>query len=134
MRCEKYQLYGGNYSNAFPIEHALKGYNHQKVFQHREFGEYYMSTLKEIVYTKRWEYVVYDDNDAVVASMIIYREFDLHVGDCLSVLLAFSQRPRELVGGYRWLFELAKEMGIPFVSYTREVKPCVYQLVYKEVK
>lgn len=133
MRSEKYQLYIGNHSPGFPREFARKVYDNCRIFQHRDFDEFFMTTTMEVQATKRWEFVQFSDYGDVLASMAFYREFDMHVGDCLSVLLAFSTEPRALVKGYRWMYEVAKELGIPWVCYTKEIRPFEYEMVYRKV-
>lgn len=119
----------------FDREFARKVFDNCQVFQHRNFELFFLeTTLRAARVRPRWEYVVYDEKGSITASMAIYQEYDMHVGQCLSVLLAFSTDPHDLIGGYRFLFKKAKELDIPFVSYTKEIRPYEYSLVYRRVK
>lgn len=130
----KFLFNAGEPSAGFNADFARVVYDNCAVFQHRNFDEFFISTSLMVQNMPRSEYIVYDENGSVVASMAFYREYDMHVGDCLSVLLAFSTDPKYLIGGYRWLFDSAKTLGVPFVAYTKETKPFEYSLVYRKVK
>lgn len=133
-KTEKYHLYSGHPSNGFPKYFARTVFDNCEAFQHRDFDEFFLTMSLDIQNTKRWEYVVTDESDKVIASMCFHKEWDVHVGTCLSVFVAFSTDTSALIGGYRWLFEIAKELDIPFVAYTREIKPFEYKLVYRKIK
>lgn len=134
MEINTYTMYPGNETRGFPYNFARSVYRGQPLFHHRNFDEFYLSTRALINDTNRWEYVVTDGHEYnVVASMAVYRERDMHVGDCLSVLVAFSTEPRALVGGYIWLRNLARELGVPFIAYTKAISPYEMVLKYKKV-
>lgn len=120
-------------SGGFTKEFAREVYDGQPVFHHRNFDEFFLTTSLAITGMNRWEYVVTDDSGKIQASMSIYREYDLHVGDCLSVLCAFSLKHTALIGGYRAMFSIAKENQVPFVAYTKSTGFREFSLKYKEV-
>lgn len=134
MRIEKFSFRNRESPAGFSRDFARKVFDNCEAFQHRDFDEFFLTLSVEIQNTARFEYVVYNSEDEIVASMCFHKEFDVHVGNCLSVFVAFSTDTRALIGGYRWLFEVAKELGVPFVAYTKEIKPFEYKLVYRKVK
>lgn len=129
----KYLCRKGEPTYGFDKDFAKVVYDSCKIFQHRDFDEYFFNLCGTIVYTDRWEYVV-TENGKITASMAFHREFDMHVGDCLSVLVALSTGDSRMFGGYKWLYQVAKELKIPFICITRETKPFNYEMVYKRVK
>lgn len=134
MRTDFKYLKVGENSIGFTRDFARVVYDRCEIFQHRNFHEYFFNLSRTVMSLPRWEYVVYDDNDSVVASMAFFKEFDMHVGECLSVLLALSTDPKYLTNGYRKLFKIAKEEQTPFICYTREVKPFYYEMAYRRVR
>lgn len=124
----------GSPSLGFPKEFGMAVYDGQPVFHHRNPNEFFLTTSLAIINMNRWEYVVTDEDGKIQASMAFYREYDLHVGDCLSVLCAFSLEHTALTGGYRAMFTKAKELGVPFVAYTKSTGFREFSLKYKEVK
>lgn len=133
MKTDIIRSRAGNNVVGFPMAFARKVYNACPIFQHRNFCEFFFSTSMEIRNTDRWEYVVWDDDDNVVASMAVYKDFDMHVGECLSVLVAFSTDDHSLFKAYRWLMKLAKEEMTPFVAYTRKTGDFTMDLIYRKV-
>lgn len=133
MRTEFVRLRQGEPSRGFTKQFARVVYDRCEIFKHRNFDEYFFNLSRTAMSLPRWEYVVYDDEDSVIASMAFFEEFDMHVGDCLSVLLALSTDPKYLIGGYRKLFQTAKEEMVPFVCYTKETKPFHYEMVYRRI-
>lgn len=117
----------------FPMDFAAKVYMGCPIFQHRGFPEFFYTTSRTIKETPRWEYVVTGEDGSVVASMAVYKDFDMHVGECLSVLVAFSTDDHSLFKAYRWLMKLAKEEMVPFVAYTRKTGDFTMDLVYRKV-
>lgn len=107
----------------------------QPLFQHRESFEFYYNTKILIESMNRYEYVVFGDDGNIVASMAFYREVDMHVGDCMSVLVAFSTdtNRRALVGGYRWMREVAMELGVEWIAYTKATSTYEMTLKYKRI-
>lgn len=133
MRSEVYYRHQNESVLGFPRAFARKVYDGCPIFQHRNFDEFLFSTGMMIRNTPRWEYVVWDDNDDVVASMAVYKDYDMHVGECLSVLVAFSTDDHSLFKAYRWLMKLAKEEMCPFVAYTRKTGDFTMDLIYRKV-
>lgn len=123
----------GSKTEGFDREFARKVYDGQPIFQHRDFDEFFLTTTFEIEGTNRWEYVVRGDDGKIIASMAVYPDLDMHVGVCLSVLVAFSTEPQALLGGYKWLFGLAKEYEFPFVAYTKATSQYEMILKYKRI-
>lgn len=133
MRVETYYRRANEGVVGFPMYFARKVYDSCPIFQHRNFDEFLFTTGMTIRGTPRWEYVVFDDNDHIVASMAVYKEYDMHVGECLSVLCAFSTDNHSLFGGYRWLMKLAKEEMCPFIAYTRKTGDYTMDLTYRKM-
>lgn len=133
MRSEVYYRHQNESVLGFPRAFARKVYDGCPIFQHRNFDEFLFTTGMTIRNTPRWEYVVWDDNDDVVASMAVYKDYDMHVGECLSVLVAFSTDDHSLFKAYRWLMKLAKEEMCPFVAYTRKTGDFTMDLIYRKV-
>lgn len=133
MKTEVYYKREGENVVGFPMAFARKVYEGCPIFQHRDFYEFFFSTTMTIRNTLRWEYVVTDDDGNVAASMAVYKDFDMHVGECLSVLVAFSTDDHSLFKAYRWLMKLAKEEMCPFVAYTRKTGDFTMDLVYRKV-
>ncbi|UIW10575.1 hypothetical protein PQC38_gp099 [Aeromonas phage BUCT695] len=127
------KMVAGEPTGGFDVVFANEVYNGCPIFQHRDFFEFYMSTYSTITSTDRWEYVVTGNDGNITASMAVYKDNDMHVGECLSVLVAFSTDDHSLFGGYRWLMKLAKKLKIPFVAYTRKTGDFTMDLVYKKV-
>lgn len=100
---------------------------------HREPEEFYLSTALMIQSMNRWEYLVEDDEGNTTALMVLYDDYDMHVGRCLSVLCAFSTNPRALFGGYKWFMSVAKELGYEFIAYTKVTSDFEMSLKYKRV-
>lgn len=136
MRVEKLIfIKEGENSVGFTRDFARKVYDHCALYQHRDFEEFFFSMSMVIRNTPRYEYVVKDDDDNVLASMAFYRGFDFQIGqDILMVMLAYSDDTKLLAPGYRWMFKTAKVLGLPFVSYTKEVKDFEYRDVFKRIK
>lgn len=133
MRYEILRKRDGEPVEGFPRVFARKVYDGCPIFQHRDFDEFLFTTSLTILHTPRWEYIVYDDNDEIVASMAVHKEFDCHVGECLSVLVAFSTDNHALFKAYRWMMKLAKEEMCPFVAYTRKTGDYKLDLTYRKV-
>ena len=135
MNVLKLEKSAGQTTYGFTPRFAQMVYNGQPLFHHRSPFEFYQSTLRIIQTTDRWEYVVYNEERNIVASMAIYRDWDMHVGECLSVLVAFStdEHKRALVGGYKWLKELAIQNGIEWIAYTKATSQYEMVLKYKRV-
>ncbi|WAX14239.1 hypothetical protein ECO319P1_00080 [Escherichia phage ECO319P1] len=133
MKIDIYRKREGENVVGFPMAFARKVYEGCPIFQHRDFSEFFFSTSMTIRNTLRWEYVVTDDDGNVTASMAVYKDFDMHVGECLSVLVAFSTDDHSLFKAYRWLMKLAKEEMCPFVAYTRKTGDFTMDLVYRKV-
>ncbi len=135
MNVLKLELSAGQTTYGFTPRFAQMVFNGQPLFHHRSPFEFYQTTLRIIQSTDRYEYVVYDDERNIVASMAIYEEYDMHVGHCLSVLVAFStdEHRRALVGGYKWLKELAISKGIEWIAYTKATSQYEMVLKYKRV-
>lgn len=135
MNVLKLEKSAGQPTYGFTPRFAQMVFNGQPLFHHRSPFEFYQTTLRIIQSTDRYEYVVYDDERNIVASMAIYEEYDMHVGHCLSVLVAFStdEHRRALVGGYKWLKELAISKGIEWIAYTKATSQYEMVLKYKRV-
>lgn len=140
----------GSTTDGFTEEFAKDVYDKCPIFQHRGFKEFYTTTKGIIEGEERLEYVVREDGK-VLASMAIIKENDMHVGECLSVLLALSTDKGLLKGGYKELIKVAKQLGVPYVAYTQDVTEehnaqggdkmishiphsFTYRLVYRKVK
>ena len=133
MQTEIHRKEAGARTEGFSRDFARQVYDGQPLFHHRDFEEFFLNTIITIQDTPRWEYVVKDDDGNIVASMAVYSDYDMHVGVCLSVLVAFSTEPSALFGGYKWLFSLAKEYEYPFVAYTKAISQYEMVLKYKRI-
>lgn len=133
MNCQIFQMKIGEQTKGFTRRFAEKVYEGCPIYHHRSVDEVFFLLSHEIINTNRWEVVIYDENGDIGASMAIHREFDCHVGDCLSVLVAFSTGGFSLAPGYRALISIAKELNIPFIAYTHADGPYGFTLKYKKV-
>lgn len=125
----------GEETEGFTPLFAFEVYKGQPLFHHRNLYEFYITTKSVIESTDRFEYVVTDDKGNITASMAIYEDNDMHVGKCISVLVAFSTDPhrRALLGGYKWMKDIAKVKGIEWIAYTKAISQFEMILKYKRV-
>ncbi|MGL5582008.1 MAG: hypothetical protein ACRDCE_13785 [Cetobacterium sp.] len=113
---------------------VLWGWQQKEIFQHRRYLEFFLTTEDALCNEELYEWVEINDRGVVQASMIVAEDFDQHVGRCLSVRWALTKEKGKLTKAYRKLYELAKELGIPFICHTQEVSPYVYTMRYRKVK
>lgn len=110
----------GEPTEGFTEEFAREVYNRCPIFQHRDFTEFFTTTKGFIEGEDRIEYLVKSEGK-VKASMAIIKETDMHVGECMSVLLALSVDNGLLRDGYKVLIKVAKQLGVKFVAYTKDI-------------
>lgn len=125
----------GQSTIGFTKDFAHKVYKNCPIFHHEDFEVFYQRIKSIIEGVDRVEHVEMDESGNVIASMVFHKEEDMHVGDCLSVLLAYSEGT--MTKGYRSLIKVAKHLGIPYVCYTKETKRDAsdfeYKMVYRKV-
>lgn len=115
----------GEPTGGFTMDFAYAVYKSCPIFQHRPYLEFYLSTKSLIEETARWEYTVFVEDDEagtsneLLASMCYFEEYDMHVGKCLSVLVAMSLHNGLLNAGYKSLITTARKNNISYVCYTK---------------
>lgn len=74
---------------------------------------------------ERYEYTVKDSEGNLKAIMVICADFDIHLGQmCLVPTMAYSLESGLLFGAYRFLYSLARAVGINWIrkSKTKDYK------------
>ena len=92
--------------------------------------------LKSVLANDRVE-LVYKDCDTPAACAVLVAEEDDHVGPCLSVQWMYVMPAYRRAGLAQKLLEqteqLALQMGLPVISYTRRIGDVRYENVYRRI-
>lgn len=75
---------------------------------------------RQIADRDRFEILAVENNTVKAMMIICIEPEEIHTGeDCLYTMLAFSPEPGFLKEGYKAMRELAKELQIPYVHFSR---------------
>lgn len=124
---------GVQFSLAFTHGFAKSIYDSDEFYHSRPFEDFYRSNLNHITSTDRWEYVIADEG-RTQASMIFCEDEDVHVGRCMLIMYATNLGAYNLAPGYRTAIKKAKELGIKWLVYTKQITPTEHRVMYKELR
>lgn len=116
----------GELTLACPVYLCEQAYNQLAIWQLYDNPQQMSAGLKEDIESlDRWEYLVTDDNNKLVAMMIftIYEKMP-HLGnkDILATHYSYSTVTGLLTNGYKWLKQIQRELSLP-VMLTRQTGP-----------
>lgn len=78
--------------------------------------------INDIESIDRFEYLVID-RDQVVAMMVLEVQDNPHYGRFIYTRYAFSSEDQALIGGYKWMKEIAKALNLNGYLVTRQITP-----------
>lgn len=123
----------GEATEGFDLMFAWTVYKGCPIYHHWNFDDFYLHYLGLIQSDDHYEYIV-KDGERIVASMCIVPIFDMHVQNCMSIRVAYSEDPKALTSGYRWMYQLGRDLGIDWVAYTHRTGPYSFDTQYRKVK
>lgn len=94
-------------------------------------------TLIALEQLERYEIIAHSEHGIQLGGLVVAREIDVHVGDCMSVIAQYVMPEHRLFGIsprlMRAAIRIAREVGAPTLAYTHRKGPWRYETTYRRI-